>query len=134
MAKRPGPMRATPPPSERGYTQLSFALPKFYIDVLDKEAAYLGQRRSQLLEMLVLRKLGRFTLERSPSAPRHKPPKKADLEATDRFVWHIRAEIKGMFDELRLRMGGISSKAWITLALNDWIGLPSGIADLGPDK
>ena len=57
-----GPMRATPPPSEKGYTQLSFALPKYYVDVLDKEAAFLGQRRSQLLEMLVLRKLGRFTL------------------------------------------------------------------------
>ena len=51
------PMRATPAPSEKGYTQLSFALPKYYIDVLDKEAAYLSQRRSQLLEMLVLRKL-----------------------------------------------------------------------------
>ena len=39
-----------------------------------------------------------------------------------------------LFDELRLRMGGISSKEWIRLALNEWIGMPSGVAELGPEK
>jgi hypothetical protein len=84
--------------------------------------------------MLVLRKLGRMVLERAPTAPKHSPPTREDLEATDSFVWHIRGEIKDLFDELRLRMGGISSKEWIRLALNEWIGLPSGLADLGPSK
>jgi hypothetical protein len=129
---RARPNRGTPPPTEKGYSQLSFALPRFYLDVLDRESAFLGQRRSQLLEMLVLRKLGKFHLERSPSAPSHKPPTRKDLDATDRFVWHVRAEIKKQFDELRLRMGGIPSKTWIILALNEWIGLPSGVSDLDP--
>lgn len=133
--KAAGPSRATPLPSEKaGYTQLSFALPRYYIDLLDREAEFLVLRRSQLLEMLILRKLGKMVLERAASAPKHAPPKREDLEATDRFVWHIRAEIKDLFDELRLRMGGISSKEWIRLALNEWVGLPSGVSDLAPER
>src|SRR5687767_13946909 len=111
-----GAMRATPPPSEKGYTQYSFQLPRYYLDVLEKEAAYLSHRRSPFLELLVLRKLGRFSLERSPSAPKHKPPKREDLVDQDRFVWHMRPEIKVMFDNLRLKMGDIPPKSWIILA------------------
>ena len=128
-----GPSRATPAPTEKGYTQLAMMLPRFYVHVLDSEAEFLGQRRSQLLEMLVLRKLGKFTLERSPTAPKYAAPKPADLEdASERFVWHCRADLKKQFDDLRMQMGNVSPKTWITLALNEWIGRPSGVSDLGP--
>lgn len=125
--------RGTPAPSEKGYTQLAMMLPRFYVHVLDTEAEFLGQRRSQLLEMLVLRKLGKFALERSPKAPRYPAPKASELEgAGERFVWHCRADLKKQFDALRLQMGNVSPRVWITLALNEWIGRPSGMGDLGP--
>jgi len=130
-----GPNRGTPVPTEKGYTQLAMMLPSFYVRVLDAEADFLGQRRSQLLEMLVLRKLGKFTLERARTAPRHAAPKASELDdASERFVWHCRAELKKQFDDLRLQMGNVSPKTWITLALNEWIGLPSGMAELTPKK
>ena len=122
-------MRATPVPTEKGYTQLSFLLPKFYLRVLDSEADFLGQRRSQLLELLVLRKAGLLTVERSPSAPKYKPARR-DLDETDRFVWHLRPEIKAHLTRLRERLGNLPPKSWVILALNEWIGLPSGVSDL----
>ena len=123
-------IRATPVPSEKGYTQLSFLLPKFYLRVLDSEADFLGQRRSQLLELLVLRKVGLITVERSPKAPKYKPNAR-DLHEVDRFVWHIRPELKEHLTRLRERMGNVPPKTWVILALNEWIGLPSGVGDLG---
>jgi hypothetical protein len=122
-------MRATPPPSEKGYTQLSFQLPRFYLRVLDSEATFLGQRRSQLLELLVLRKVGLLAVERSPSAPRYKPDRR-ELEEVDRFVWHLRPEINTHLTSLRQRLGNLPPKSWVILALNEWIGLPSGVSDL----
>jgi len=117
---------ATPAPSEKGYTQLSFLLPRFYLRVLDGEAAFLGQRRSQLLELLVLRKVGLLTVERSPSAPTYKAARR-ELDEADRFVWHLRPEIKAHLTRLRERMGNLPPKTWVVLALNDWIGLPAGV-------
>lgn len=124
--------RGTPAPTDKGYTQLAMMLPRFYVHVLDSEAEFLGQRRSQLLEMLVLRKLGKFTLERAPAAPRYPAPKASELEeAGERFVWHCRSDLKKQFDDLRMQMGNVSPRTWITLALNEWIGRPSGMSDFG---
>ena len=123
--------RATPPPSDKGYTQLSFQLPRFYLRVLDGEAAFLGQRRSQLLELLVLRKVGLLTVERSPSAPKYKPNRR-ELQEVDRFVWHLRPEIKAHLTRLRERLGNLPPKNWVILAINEWVGLPSGVGDLDP--
>ena len=59
-------------------------------------------------------------------------PKAADLEETgERFVWHCRSELKKQFDDLRMQMGNVPPRTWITLALNEWIGRPSGVSDLG---
>src|SRR5687767_348471 len=113
--------RHTPAPTEKGYTQLSFHLPKFYLRVLDSEAAFVNQRRSQLLELLVLRKVGLLTVERSPSAPKYQPAKR-ELHEVDRFVWHLRPEIKDHLTRLRERMGNLPPKTWVVLALNEWIG------------
>jgi len=126
-------MKATPVPTEKGYTQVALALPAFYIRVLDGEADFLGQRRSQILELLLLRKLGLLVVERAASAPKY-AIKAGELDQLDRFVWHCKADVKKQFDALRLRMGNIPPKTWIVLALNEWIGLPSGMADLTPKR
>ena len=54
------------------------------------------------------------------------------IEGGDRFVWHCRNEIKALMDEQRKRMGNIPPRTWAILAINEWIGLPSGMADLNP--
>ena len=46
-AKASAANRATPAPTDKGYTQLAMMLPRFYVHVLDSEAEFLGQRRSQ---------------------------------------------------------------------------------------
>jgi len=112
------------------YIQLSFQLPAFYVRVLDGEAMHLGQRRSTLLEFLVLRKSGMCVFERAPSAPKYRR-ERGDLDVTKRFVWHVRPEIKERLDRLRERMGNLPPRTWVILALNEWIGLPSGVGDLG---
>ena len=129
--KRPDPFasRATPHGPDKEYRQIGFALPKFYLRVLDGEAAFLGQRRSQVLELLVLRKAGRLVVERSPHAPKYRV-EGDELHEVERYLWHCRTEIKEHLDRLRERMGNIPPRTWVTLALNEWIGLPSGVGDL----
>jgi hypothetical protein len=111
------------------YTQISFQLPAFYVRVLDREAELLSQRRSTLLEFLVLRKYGVIHFERSSAAPRYRP-ERSELHELKRYVWHCRPDIKDRLDRLRERMGNIPPRSWVILALNEWIGLPAGVGDL----
>ncbi len=134
MARRPADHDILDAPtglhSEReGYIQLSFQLPAFYLRILDGEARFLAQRRSLILDLLVLRKAGLITLERSSSAPKYRLDKR-DLHVVKCYVWHCRPEIKAHLDQLRERLGGVSPRTWVVLALNEWIGLPSGVGDL----
>lgn len=113
-----------------GYFQIGMQLPKFYLRVLDEEGAYLGgMRRSQVLDLLVLRKAGRLRLERSPSAPRYRAAS-GEMDELERYLWHCRGDIKVLFDRLRERTGNILARPWVILALNEWIGLPAGVSDL----
>jgi hypothetical protein len=112
-----------------GYVQLSIQLPAFYLRVLDGEARHLSQRRSLILDLLVLRKVGLLGLERSTSAPRYRVDKR-ELQEVQRYVWHCRPEVKAHLDRLRQRMGNLPPRSWVILALNEWIGLPSGVGDL----
>lgn len=123
--------KSTPVGSEKdAYFQIGVQLPKFYLRVLDGEGAYLADmRRSQVLELLVLRKAGRLRIERSPHAPEYRAAP-GELEALDRYLRHCRREIKALLDLLRERMGGIPPRSWIILAVNEWIGLPAGMGDL----
>jgi hypothetical protein len=116
--------------SNQPYVQLSFQLPAFYLRVLDGEAELLSQRRSTLLELLVLRKSGGILVERSPSAPKYRLDRR-ELHELKRYVWHCRPDIKERLDRLRERMGNIPPRSWVILALNEWIGLPAGVGDLG---
>jgi len=129
--KRPNPFdkRTTSVGPDKEFRQIGFALPKFYMRVLEGEAAFLKQRRSQILEMLVLRKAGLLRVERVPSAPKYRV-KRDELLEVERYIWHCRTEIKEHLDRLRERMGAIPPRTWVMLALNEWIGLPSGVGDL----
>jgi hypothetical protein len=130
--KRPGPFASkTPNGPDKEYRQIGIALPRFYLRVLVGEAAFIGMRRSQILELLVLRKAGLLRVERAPSAPRYRVERK-ELEEVERYLWHCRTEIKEHLDRMRERMGNLPPRAWVILALNEWIGLPSGVGDLSP--
>lgn len=122
-------LRASPQP----YVQLSFQLPTFYVRVLDGEAELLSQRRSTLLEFLVLRKTGDIIFERSPRAPKYRVEPR-ELHEVQRYVWHCRLDIKERLDRLRERMGNIPPRSWVVLALNEWIGMPAGVGDLEPHE
>src|SRR5262245_33298104 len=119
--------RATARPAGQDVVQIAFTLPRFYLDALDREAALLGKKRGDVLRMLLDRKLGKYLRERSPSAPKVKPPKAAELEDGERYIWYLDQDEKRQFDALRNKMGGILPRAWIVLALNEWFGLPSGV-------
>ncbi len=117
-------------PASEGYVQIAFQLPKFYLRVLDGEAAYLsGMRRAQLLELLVLWKSGLLRIERPPSAPKYRL-ERGELDELERYIWHCRGEIKARLDRLRARMGNVPPRSWVVLALNEWIGLPEGLEDV----
>ena len=120
---------AMPAPQGAPYVQLSFTLPRFYLRVLDGEAAFLGHRRAQVLELLVLRKAGVLHAKRSASEPKYQPSRR-DFEERKRYIWHCRPEIKAHLDHLIVRMGNVPPRAWVILALNEWIGLPAGVSDL----
>ena len=51
------------------YIQIGLTLPRFYLDVLESDANFLGIRRAQVLEFILLRKLGLITATRVPGAP-----------------------------------------------------------------
>jgi hypothetical protein len=133
MAPRPkdsdldGPSRLGP--TAGGYVQIAFQLPKFYLRILDSETEFLGRmRRSQLLELLVLRKAGLCRFERAATAKYRPAP--GELEEFERYIWHCRNEIKAQLDVLRARLGNLPPRSWVVLALNEWIGLPGGVSDL----
>ncbi len=118
-------------PAPADYVQVAFQLPKFYLRVLDSEAESLGRmRRSQLLELLVLRKAGLCKFERVLTAKYR--PEPDELEELGRYIWHCRVEIKTLLDRLRTRLGNLPPRSWVVLALNEWIGLPGGVSDLSP--
>ena len=130
MPPRGKPPEITPVrPEPGGYVQVAFQLSKFYLRVLDSEAEYLGRmRRSQLLELLVLRKAGLCKFERMSTVKYRAEPN--EIDELERYIWHCRTEIKTLLDGLRARMGNVPPRSWVVLAVNEWIGLPSGVRDL----
>jgi len=105
--------------------QVGVMLPRATLRMIDGEAAYYGWRRSTFLEALLLHKLGRgLRLERQPDAPKYKF-KKDDWTNNVRYIWYLRSDLKERFDQLRLRTGNIRPQAWIVLAVNEFVGLPT---------
>jgi hypothetical protein len=112
-------------PTAVALAQVGVMLPRATMKMLDAEAAYYGWRRSTFLEALLLHKLGRgLRLERQPDAPKYKF-KRADWTTNVRYIWYLRPDLKTRFDDLRLRAGNIRPQAWIVLAVNEFVGLPT---------
>jgi len=119
----------TPRPNDRGFTSIRLTLPRFYMRVLDGDAAFLGQRRSEFLDLMIQRKAGLLKAERSSRAPKYKM-EAGELDETEQYLWYCRDAMRTHLDALRKKMGNIAPTNFVILALNEWIGLPSGIRDL----
>jgi hypothetical protein len=52
--------------------------------------------------------------------------------STEQFKLHLSVLTRPPYwsDELRERIGNVPPRAWVILALNEWIGLPAGLGDL----
>ncbi len=92
---------------------------------LDTEAELLGLRRSQLLDLLFLNKLGQRVLTRPPVAPTYRFLRGEQAE-TVRYLWYMRRGLKKYLDDYLLKVG-IRPSAFVVLMLNEW-------AHLGPDE
>ena len=53
-----------------------------------------------------------------------------ELDETEQYLWYCRDAMRTHLDALRKKMGNIAPTNFVILALNEWIGLPSGIRDL----
>ena len=115
----------TPIRSGKDWVQIAVTIPKGHLRVLDTEAELLGLRRSQLLELLFLNKLGQRVLSRPPVAPKYRFLRGEQAE-TVRYLWYLRRTLKEYLDEYLLKVG-IKPSAFVVLMLNEW-------AHLGPDE
>ena len=119
------------PATERDYRQVAVKLPRATLAIIEREAASCGLKRSVFLHTLLLHHLGRLRLERRSGAPSYRFNTE-DWTVTERFIWHQNREINKAFDALRLRLGNIRPHAWIVLAINEWVGLPTVSSEHGP--
>lgn len=115
----------TPIRSSKDWIQIAVTIPKGHLRVLDTEAELLGLRRSQLLDLLLLNKLGQRVLSRPPVAPTYRFLRGEQAE-TERYLWYLRRVLKKYLDEYLLKVG-IKPSAFVVLMLNEW-------AHLGPDE
>ena len=101
-------------------------LPLSHLRILATESRFLLVRRSHFLQLLLSDRLGLLVVKRPPHAPVYEFSEE-EIVRTRRFVWHLRSELKDLFDRDRLRMGNVSPRDWIVLALNAWIACPQGL-------
>jgi len=106
------------------YRQVAFKLPVASLAIIDGECSTCGWGRATLLELLLLHKLGKVKFARRESGPiyRFEPE---DWTTSRRYIWHQRAELHALFDGLLLRLGNLSPRAWVVLAVNEFVGLPT---------
>ena len=115
------------PIAERGYRQVGVKLPRATLAIIDREATACGLKRSTFLQALLLHKLGRLRLERRPDAAAYRFTA-GDWIASERYIWHQGRALNRAFDELRLQSGNLRPGAWIVLAVNEWVGLPTPVS------
>ena len=131
MAKRQTSRPRQTPRAAEGLHQIAVTLPRPTLEILDKEAAVYGWRKSQFLEALLMEKLGMgIRLERQANAPKYRF-KPSDWTESERWIWYVRPDLKEKFDALRIRAGNIRPQSWIVLMVNQWVGLPTGFEGEG---
>ncbi len=106
---------------------MGMRLPESHFEILQTEAKLLGQRKGQLLELLLKRRLGKIQISRPSEAPEKYAFPEEKFHATRLWAWYMVPEVKEMLDFDRLRLGRLDPLDWTVMALNEWIGGPAEI-------
>jgi len=109
----------------RDLMQVVLTLPKAHVRVLDTEAAMLGLRRYQFIELLFLSELGQAILSR-PSYMQSYTFARKEIDETQRVLIYFRPEVKKLFDDFLARNGQRPS-SWVALALRNWAHLDEAL-------
>jgi hypothetical protein len=129
------PPEARTPNAEWPYSPVRLTLPRWYIERIDEEAEVAGfRRRADFLGALVRRAAGRFPFERPAHGRKIEPPQLSELGPDERYMWHCPKETKVLLDELCEHLGRVSPKAWVIIALREYMKLPVGAAPKRPGK
>ncbi len=114
-----------PVEDSRALVQVVLTLPKAHLRVLDTEAAMLGLRRYQFVELLFLSELGQSILQR-PSYMQSYSFIRSEIDETQRVLIYFRPEVKKLFDEHLARLGQKPS-SWVAMALRSWANLDEAL-------
>ena len=126
-SKKPPYQRMTTPlPSDSNIIPLTLRLPLAYMRILGTESASLELKRGAFLTLLLRSKRGEVQVSRAKNAPRYQV---TETELTERqmWIWYMSTEVRKQLDQDCLRMGLGTAGAWVTQALNNWIGEPDGL-------
>jgi len=105
--------------------QVVLTLPKAHVRVLDTEAAMLGLRRYQFVELLFLSELGQAILTR-PSYMQSYQFVLREIDETQRVLIYFRPEVKKLFEEHLARQRQRPS-SWVAMALRNWAHLDDAL-------
>jgi hypothetical protein len=100
-------------------------LSKAHIRVLDTEAALLGLRRYQFVELLFIGELGQSILVR-PTYMQAYQFVRGEIGETQRVLIYFRPEVKKLFDQHLARLGQRPS-SWVATALRNWAQLDDAL-------
>ncbi len=109
----------------RELVQVVLTLSRAHLRVLDTEAAMLGLRRYQFVELLFLSELGQSILTR-PSYMQSYQFVRSEIGETQRVLIYFRPEVKRLFDEHLARLGQRPS-SWVATALRKWAQLDDAL-------
>ena len=115
----------SPVEDSRALMQVVLTLSRAHVRVLDTEAAMLGLRRYQLIELLFLSELGQAILTR-PTYMQSYQFVRSEIAETQRVLIYFRPEVKRLFDEHLARQGQRPS-SWVAMALRNWAGLDDAL-------
>jgi hypothetical protein len=115
----------SPVEDSRQLVQVVLTLSKAHVRVLDTEAAMLGLRRYQFVELLFLSELQQAILTR-PTYMQSYEFVRSEIGATQRVLVYFRPEVKKLFDEHLARLGQRPS-SWVATALRNWAHLDDAL-------
>jgi hypothetical protein len=94
--------------------------------IIEEEAQSLGQSRSGFLTLLVKKSLGDVIVERNPKGRTYQLDR-AELLATQHYVFYVDRPLADRIEEDRLRLGNLAANAYVIVLVNNWLGCPAGL-------
>jgi hypothetical protein len=110
----------------KGARGIGGLFPVAYMNIIEQEAAALGQSRSGFLTLLVKKQLGDVVVERAPTAPSYSVAR-AEMAETQHYVFWVARELAERIDDDRLRLGNLAANAYVIVLVNNWLGAPTGL-------